>query len=364
MRIGFDAKRLFNNFTGLGNHSRTTIDILTSSFPGNEYILYTPKTRDNPTTLPYLTKEGCKVVMPQGIVKGGLWRTMRLGKECDKDKIDIFHGLSNELPLALRCPSVVTIHDVAFHTFPDMYHWPDRMIYDAKWRYACRNADRIIAISECTKADIIKYYGTDESKIDVIYQPVQPRFYSPANYHPDTQQPFLLYVGSINSRKNLLGIVKAIELLPKSLQIPLVIVGRGREYKTLVQEYISSHHLEHLFIWPDDIGNDQLQELYQRATAFVYPSHYEGFGLPVVEALLSGCPVITSNVSSLPEAGGPFSLKATPTDTDDICDKIQQVLTSDSLRNSLSQQGREWAFNTFHPENLARQIMQVYNKTL
>lgn len=378
MILGFDAKRLFNNYTGLGNHSRTTIDILTEYFPGNAYRLYTPKVAENDVTRPYLHKEQCVVKVPSGIMRGGLWRTFGLAEEAKADGVELFHGLSNELPVGIRrsgIPSVVTIHDVAFHTFKDMYHWQDRKIYDTKWRYAVKNADRIIAISECTKKDIIRFYGVDEKKIDVVYQPVNPRYYMPmdegeatmilesANFIPSSE--YMLYVGSINSRKNLLGIVKAMELLPRDLQMPLIVVGAGREYKDVVLKYIKEHGMEHLFVFPSEITDGRvLQALYTKARMFVYPSFYEGFGLPIMEALLSGCPVVTSNVSCLPEAGGPFSLQADPTSAEDIRDKMQKVLTDDALASQMITEGRRWAMDTFHPEVLAKELMKVYEKVV
>ena len=373
MKIGFDAKRLYNNGTGLGNHSRTTIDILTEYFPENAYFLFTPKIKEKYAGS-YPTKEGCKTILPSGLLKGGLWRTLSLGKEAEKEGVELFHGLSNELPLGLKMPSVVTIHDVAFRTFPKMYHWLDRWIYDLKWRYACKHADRIIAISECTKHDVMRFYGVDERKIDVVYQPVAPRFYTLmdeseaasrlalADFIPASD--FMLYVGAVNSRKNLLGVVKAIELLPKELQLPLVVVGGGKDYKKKVKQYIAAHGLEDLIIFPKKrVDDDTLQALYRKAKLFVYPSFYEGFGLPVVEALLSECPVVTSNVSSLPEAGGPYSLQANPADTSDIAAKIKQVLTDDALRDSMRKQGRQWAMDNLHPKVLAGKLMAVYDST-
>ena len=376
MKIGFDAKRLYNNFTGLGNHSRTTIDILTEYFPENAYFLYTPKTpKDNNEAAEYLNKRYCTTLLPHGLLKGSLWRTFGIPNNLKRDGIDLFHGLSNELPVGIcksGIPSVVTIHDVAFRTFTDMYHWQDRKIYDFKWRYAVKNADRIIAISECTKQDIVRFYDVDENKIDVVYQPVAPRFYatsSPADdselitQNSELQGGFLLYVGSINSRKNLLGIVKAIELLPEDLQIPLVVVGGGREYKDEVKRYIAEHNMENLVIFPKKrVSDDELQVLYSKAKAFVYPSFYEGFGLPVVEALLSRCPVVTSSVSSLPEAGGPYSLQADPSSVEDIRDKIASVLTDDILCGKMISGGYEYAMNTFHPKVCAEKLMAVYER--
>lgn len=379
MRIGFDAKRLFNNFTGLGNHSRTTIDILTAEFPEHEYYLYTPKVRLNGVTEPYTDRKGCRTIQPHGMLKGSAWRTYGLVKDMKRDGIELFHGLSNEMPVGMfhsGIPSVVTIHDVAFRTFTDMYHWHDRIIYNEKWKYACNNADRIIAISECTKQDVMKFYSVPEHKIDVLYQPVNKLYYENkafANHAiagenealsalQDIPKEYMLYVGSVNSRKNLLGIVKAMELLPKDLQLPLVVIGNGGSYKQKVQEYIAEHGMENMFVWAQCINHEELMRYYANAQLFVYPSFYEGFGLPVVEAQLCGCPVVTSNVSSLPEAGGPFALKADPNSVEDIASNMKKALTDTDLRNGMIAGGRDYAMQTFHPSVLARQLMSIYEK--
>lgn len=361
MRIGFDAKRLYNNFTGLGNYSRTVIDILTAEYPENEYFLYTPKTRLNGVTLPYYGKHNCHTITPKGVMRGSAWRSYGLVGDMKSDGIELFHGLSNEMPTGLfhsGIKSVVTIHDVAFRTFPDMYHWHDRKIYDMKWQYACNHADSIIAISECTKKDVLEFYNVPEHKVKVVYQPVNPIFYKPLKR--EHTSPYMLYVGSINSRKNLLGIVKAMELMPKDVQMPLIVVGGGGSYKQKVKQYIAEHHMEDLFIWPEAVDNMELKHLYTNAQLFIYPSFYEGFGLPVVEAQLSGCPVVTSNVSSLPEAGGPYAMQADPSSAEDISEKMMQMLTDSELREKAIAGGREYAMSTFHPTTLAHQLMNVY----
>lgn len=372
MRIGFDAKRLFNNFTGLGNHSRTTIDILTEFYPENEYLLYTPKIRRNDVTGKYIEKNCCRTILPHGILRGSAWRTLGLASATRKDSVDIFHGLSNELPAGVDIPSIVTVHDVAFRTFPDMYHATDRFTYNLKWRHACRKADRIIAISESTKKDIIRFYDVDPGRIDVVYQPVNSLYYTddrgvcPASLTPYVDgKPYILYVGSINSRKNLLGIVKAYGLLPKDLRIPIVVIGDGREYKQKVIEYIAQHQLQDLVIFTTEkVGTEGLRYLYLNALMLVYPSFYEGFGLPVVEALLSRCPVITSNVSSLPEAAGPDSMLVDPADISDIARKMEAVLTDDALRTSMTEKGYGYAIGAFSPKVLAGQLMDVYSAAL
>ncbi|MCM1313022.1 MAG: glycosyltransferase family 4 protein [Bacteroides sp.] len=380
MRIAYDAKRLFNNFTGLGNYSRTTIDILSENFPENEYRLFTPKVKRNEVTEPFLGNKSCVVVEPPKGMPGSVWRTFSEIYDIARESTDIFHGLSHEIPFGLRArgvPSVVTMHDVAFKTFKKMYHWHDRIIYDAKFRYSCRNADHIIAISECTKRDVMRFYNIPEERVSVVYQPVHRMFYSrmgrdeayrhlaAARFSQPLPSDFMLYAGSINSRKNLLGIVKAMELLPEDIRLPLVIVGNGREYKREVLGYIASHGMERWFVWPQERVSDKaLHALYTLARVFVYPSFYEGFGLPVVEAMLSGCPVVTSNVSSLPEAGGPSSLFVSPDSTEEISIALSVAISDDGKRASMIAGGLEYAARMFEPSVIAAQLMKIYHTTI
>ena len=372
MHIAFDAKRLFLNFTGLGNYSRTTIDILRETDEEDEYWLLSPRIRECAETNPFLRDERCHTIK----LGGAFDRSFGITSHLKKNGIGIYHGLSNELPVGLKrngIRSIVTIHDVAFRTYPDMYHWIDRQIYDLKWRYACSHADHIIAISESTKRDVMKFYGVEESRISVIYQPVQKLFYSPippeeariiAEKNVEClPQEYLLYVGSINSRKNLLGIVKAVEKLPKDVQIPLIVVGGSTAYKQEVLNYISEHHLEKRIIFPQrNINNRCLQALYTCARVFVYPSFYEGFGLPVVEALLQGCPVVTSNVSSLPEAGGKGALFANPYDYMDICHCIEKLLIDSKTHHRLATEGNQYARTLFNRAEIANQLRALYRQ--
>ncbi len=368
MRIGVDAKRLFNNFTGIGNFSRTLIDVITTYAPEWEYVLYTPRVKENSTTRPYLRLPHCETRVPRGMVRGSLWRTFAMSSSLKVDAIDIYHGLSNELPVGISVPSVVTIHDVAFRPFTDMYSWVERRLYDMKWRHACRVADRIVAISQNTKQDIVEYYDVDPAKIEVIYQPVAPCYYEEGEARREDlaiDGKFLLYVGTVNSRKNLLGAVRALQLLPREVQIPLLVVGGGSDYLRKVKTYVADNHLGHLVIFPERrIYGEELHNLYLSAEGLVYPSFYEGFGLPVVEALLSRCPVLTSNVSSLPEAAGPDSLLADPTDVEDIAKKMERMLTDTNLREHMKEAGRAYAMRMFSAEACALAHKELYSNLL
>lgn len=375
MRIGFDAKRLYNNFTGLGNYSRTLVFNLQRYFPEDDYYLYTPKIKKDITTLSFLENQNYQTIAYEGMFKG-LWRSSFIKRNLTEDRIDIFHGLSHEIPMGLdrtSIRSVVTIHDLIFLTYPDMFTAIDRAIYNYKFRYACRHADKIIAISESTKQDIIKYFGTPENKIEVIYQAIQPVFHtmqSQENAENTIQKyklpkDYLLYVGAINSRKNLLGLVKALVLLPVDMRIPLVVVGNGRQYKEEVLKYAGQNGISDRLIFINNLhAPEELQAFYQKAKIFIYPSFYEGFGLPVTEALLSKVPVITSGLSSLPEAGGPDSCYVHPDRPEEIADAIENILSDTVKCQEMIEKGYLFAKKQFDVGHLTTQVHQLYQQIL
>jgi len=373
MKIGFDAKRLFNNFTGLGNYSRTLVSNLQEYFPEDEYYLYTPQIKKDITTRSFLESTVYHTLCRRGMFKS-LWRSSYIKKDLRKDKIDIYHGLSHEIPVGIDrtgIRSVVTIHDIIFLTYPDMYTAVDRAIYNYKFRYACQHADKIIAISACTKQDIMEHFGTPADKIAVIYQAIQPTFYTFQSeetaqniirkYHLPAD--YLLYVGAINSRKNLLGLVKSLALLPPDMQIPLVIVGNGRQYKEEVLKYAAKAGLTKRLLLINNLHDPaELQAFYQKAKIFIYPSFYEGFGLPVTEALLSKVPVITSARSSLPEAGGPDTYYINPESPEEIAQGIETLLSDESRRKEMVEKGYLFAQQQFNVKKLTRQVHQLYQQ--
>lgn len=375
MRIGFDAKRLYNNFTGLGNYSRTLVGNLHHYFPENEYYLYTPKIKRDVTVLPFLDNGDYRTICHKGMFKS-LWRSSFIKQDLKRDHIDIFHGLSHEIPMRIdrtKIRSIVTIHDIIFLTYPDMFTAIDRAIYNYKFRYACHHADKIIAISECTKQDIVKYFGIPAEKIEVIYQAIQPVF-----YHMQTEEAaervvrkyrlpkdYLLYVGAINSRKNLLNVVKALALLPRDMNIPLVVVGNGRKYKEQVLQYAGNHGLMDRLIFINNLHEPtELQAFYQKARIFIYPSFYEGFGLPVTEALLSKVPVITSGISSLPEAGGPDTCYIHPENPEEIAGAVENILSDTARREIMVEKGFQFARRQFDVRELTEQVYKLYQQIL
>lgn len=342
MRIGYDAKRYYHNNTGLGNYSRTLVNAIHSLHPEIETRLYDEK---------------------------ALTRTFRLGRKAKADGCDIYHGLSNEVPLDVvkaGIKSIVTIHDVAWRTFPAMYKPIDIFLYDKKYGWSAKHATHVICISESTKQDVMRFYGVPEERISVIYQPVQQLFYTPmerqkaeAIVKEYVDDEFILTVGSINARKNLLGMLKAYAKLEKRPKF--VVIGNGHEYRKLCEKYISEKGLSNDVIIIDNIHEGYiLQAFYTCAKILMYPSYYEGFGLPVVEAALQHCPIITSNVSSLPEAAGAGAIQVAPNDIKTIASSLNRLLTDTQECTYLGQKAYEHATTHFHSEELTEQVYRLY----
>ena len=389
MKIGFDAKRAAQNRTGLGNYSRFVIRILSEFFPDKEYHLYTPK----PHRLPYLSEIPTLDRLslhfpPQGMWSRlrSLWRVWGITRDIRHDGINLFHGLSNELPLNIgtpgqrekrqgrgRCKHVVTIHDLIFIHTPQYYHWIDRQIYNFKFRRACRCADRIIAVSEYTKQEIMHYYQVPEEKIDVVYQGCDPVFAKDiarekleevkGKYHlPDK---FVLYVGSIEERKNLMLVARAMaNVVSKTApDIHVVAVGRRTPYVDRLQSFLKANGIDHLFHFHHQVPYDDLPSFYKLAATFAYPSRIEGFGIPLLEAITSGLPAIGSTGSCLEEAGGPDSIYVDPDDGQAMADAIISTCEDESLRQRMIAKGKEYALQ-FTDERLCRSLMDTYQKVM
>lgn len=371
MRIGFDAKRAFYNRSGLGNYSRNTILQLNAHYPQNEYFLYTPKTEGS---ISFAEGENIKVVSPSGFFNRKLksfWRSVRLGKQLEKDNIDLYHGLSNELPKNIsktKAKSVVTIHDLIFLRHPEWYKPIDRKIYTSKFRHSCEAADRIIAISQQTKDDIVQYFGIEEEKIDVVYQgchliyhkEVDDSFKNQVKDKYQLPAQYMLYVGTIEERKNALNIVKAIH--EGEVGVPLVIVGRPTPYLNQIKEYISANQVSNIY-FHHNVPLEDLPAIYQMADLFVYPSTFEGFGIPILEALYSKTPVISSKGGCFAEAGGEYSKYINPENIEDLICTIKEVLYNSELREQMKVEGYKHALQ-FNDDDIAKNIMGVYLKTL
>ncbi len=371
MKIGFDAKRAFNNAAGLGNFSRNSINSLARQFPDDRYFLFHPG-NNHPL---FVSSENAVEIKPKNLawkILKNVWRSFQISKLARELKLDIYHGLSHELPAGIEktnTKTVVTIHDLIYIRFPQYFQKIDRKIYDRKFRHACRVADRVHAISEQTKNDLISYFAVPAAKIEVIYQSVSPVFFESTNDEQRQQiakkyrlpEKFILTVGTIELRKNIMNLLMGI--VSEEIKIPLVVVGKPTNYKIRVKSYIEENQDRLQVVFLTGISDPELAALYQLAEVLVYPSFFEGFGLPVAEAQASGCPVITSNTSSLPEAGGDAAIYIDPEKPEEIGRALATLLADQDMRDSMISKGIINA-QRFVFENFALKMKELYNTIL
>ena len=335
MKIGLDAKRIVRNGTGLGSYGRNLANDLAGIIDADtRLLLYAPDAGRDDLRTQVRTTANMDFVYPRGHMPKWLWRSWGIVGDLRRDAVDLYHGLSGELPLGIHrsgIRTVVTIHDLIFMRHPEYYNRADVKIYTWKFHRTIAQADRIIAISECTKRDIMHYGHVDPDRIEVIYQScsthfklresdaklqdVHARYVLPSRY--------IINVGTVERRKNILLAVKAMQHID---DVALVIVGRQTDYAQEVKDYIAAHGLGDRVRWLSGVPNADLPSLYQMAEACVYPSRYEGFGVPIIEAIQSGLPVVGCTGSCLEEAGGPDCLYVDPDDDRAIARAISRVL--------------------------------------
>jgi glycosyltransferase involved in cell wall biosynthesis len=371
MNIGFEAKRVFHNKTGLGNYSRDLIRILSKYYPENEYLLYNPKPSKETLFVPNENNVFEKSPSSPFYKKfKNIWRQKGVVNDLAKNNIQLFHGLSGELPIGLKekgIKSVVTIHDLIFMRYPHLYSFFDRKIHYYKFKKSAQNADLVIAISEQTKSDIVNFLNINPDKIHVIYQGCNDVF---KKTYTDSKKDivakkfnlpkqFILNVGTLEERKNALTIVKAI----KDLEVNLVLIGKETAYANQIHEYINANNLQDRVHFLKGISTEELAIIYQLATVFIYPSVFEGFGIPIIEALYSKTPVITNKNGVFPEAGGPNSLYIEPFDVADLHDKIHQVLTDDNLSTEMKEKGFEFV-QKFNDKLVVESIINTYQSLI
>jgi glycosyltransferase involved in cell wall biosynthesis len=383
MNIGYDGKRVYQNKMGLGNYSRSLITILAHHYPQNRYTLFAPKRTSLFDTATFLN---VTTIFPQTIIGKkfpALWRRKEMLHDIINNKIDIYHGLSNEIPNGIEkttVKTVVTIHDLIYERYPETYTLDVRYISRWKIKHACKNADAIIAISQQTKNDLVNYYGVAENKISICYQTCNPIFQRIVSKEekeivknrynlPDT---YFLFVSSITGRKNLIAICKAMVLLKDKITIPLVIIGDGKKEKAEAKNFMQENGMTNSLLFLNELPQSKennfinaidFPAIYQQALALIYPSVFEGFGIPLLEALYSGLPIISSNTSSLPEVGGDAAIYFDPHDYIALADCMTQVATDPVLVETMRSKGFAQAEN-FTTQKCADSVMQVYKKLL
>ncbi|MDR2927249.1 MAG: glycosyltransferase family 4 protein [Cytophagaceae bacterium] len=373
MILAFDAKRAFHNNRGLGNYSRDIIRLMTGRFADNRYFLFSPIKPSGEKL--FDVPHNAEAIVPQNTfyrMFPGVWRSSGCLSLINGLKPDIYHGLSQELPYGIhntKVGTVVTMHDAIFMRFPELYPAVYRKIFEQKNKYSVKAADRIIAISQQTGNDFVEFFGADPAKIDVVYQGCsnifrqKPTEEEMKNIREKYNFPhdFMLDVGAIEKRKNLETVIRAMHIA--KLNIPLVVIGNKSDYLIEVKQLIADLKLNDQVIFLHGVPTKDLPTIYTLSSVFVYPSRYEGFGIPILEALCTGTPVLTSNGSCFRETGGDAALYVDYDNAEEMAHALGKIFGNTELRQSMVQKGFAHA-DLFTDEKVAENLMAVYRSII
>lgn len=360
MRIGINLLGVSVRKTGIWRYASGLLAALSKIDAENEYLLFTGE---------YGLKQLAEGDNLKWTIFGSHRRTDRRFKEqailpgyVRGLRIDLLHSLNNTAPIVLGAKSVVTVHDITFIRFPrERFRREKSVYYRVFVPPSLRRATKIISVSQNTAEDLASVYKVPRARIRCVYNGVNNNF----GGHSERVFPFayLLFVGSVEPVKNVLRVIEAFHLFQKrfSSQHHLVVAGPEDWASSSADGLVRRLGIENRVVFTGEIPDSELESLYRHADLFVFPSLYEGFGLPVLEAMASGTPVITSNVSSLPEVAGDAAILVNPYKTEEIAGAMLRVLTHDGLRRKLSQRGKERA-RLFTWERCARETLEVYKE--
>ena len=380
MIIGFDVNSIYGTLTGVGKYSLSLINTLRKLYENDIFKFYSYAIRTGPRKqkldiFPSENNVTYPMFFNHGIGFYVLWNYLKWPRvESMIGEVDIVHGLSWLVPATKKAKKVVTIHDLTSLTHPDYHPTWRAKLYPRYIDYSVNNSDAIFTVSESTKADILKFFKINPDKITVSYNGVDSQIFYPLNDENAVEaarkklgitKKYIYYLGTIEPRKNVDKLVDAFLNAQKMASEPLQLVLSGMigwKVDGLMKK-ITSYAASKDIIYTGYIDIKDAVALYNGADAFVYPSQYEGFGIPVAEAMACGCPVITSNVSSLPEVAGNAGILVNPNDIDELTDSIFKVVEDVDLRKQMKidsiKQSRKFTW-----ENTAKTAYHVYEKIL
>ncbi len=369
LTIGLDAKRIVHNGTGLGSYGRTLANDL-SALGDLSLRLYAPDAGREDLKRQVPERPNLCYCYPRTSLFKSWWRSHGIVSQLLADGVDVYHGLSGELPVGIGksgIKSVVTIHDLIFLRHPEYYHWLDVQIYRWKFMQTLREAHCIVAISECTRRDICELGGIAEDRVRLVYQSCAPRFSS--TVAPNVRQQvveryqlppcYVLCVGTIEQRKNTMLLVQALHMLPNEVHV--VLLGRPTHYSQKVQAYAVQTGVAHRLHLLHGVPDAHLPAIYAAARVFAYPSRYEGFGIPIIEAISMSLPVVACTGSCLEEAGGPDCLYVSPDEPEAMAHAIEQLLHDSPERQKRIERSLQYV-KRFENTNAARQFAEIYHE--
>lgn len=366
MRIGIDATALPIQLGGAGYYIVNLIRTLPRIDRENEYIVYTKRIHAS-----LFQSQGRIQVISLSLASRVIrivWEQTILPWLARQSKLSVLHSPHYTMPLLRSCPTVVTYHDMTFFLYPQLHRLYKRLFFRSIVRLSADRAGAIIAVSDSSRRDILRILKLDAQRVFAIPLGVSEEFRHVDNAPEigcvrskfNVPERIVLCVGTLEPRKNLPALIGAFkDLVDRDLNYSLVIVGRkGWQYAEIFQT-LEYSGIRDRVIFLDYVPQTDLPFLYNAADLFVYPSLYEGFGLPVLEAMACGVPVITSNTSSMPEIAGDAGLLVDPHNTDEWADAMHRVLTDRALHAKLAQRGLERS-KLFSWERTARETLAVY----
>jgi glycosyltransferase involved in cell wall biosynthesis len=367
MRIAINTLGMKGKLHGVGNYIKNLVCALSRLDSHSQYFLFASS--ENIRHLEGLGENFWIELAPNNRALRVAWEQTLLPLKLKQHKVDVYHGPAFAAPLLKTCPQVVSIHDMTAHLFPKQHSVHTRWYLRNLVPAMLKATDRVIAVSESAKADILNFGKVKDDKVCVIPLGVEERFrqirdekrLSMIREKYALERDFILFVGMIEPRKNLENLVDAFLAASLPQRCDLVLVGSlGWGYSELLQKIGASNN-KGCIRMPGYVQDTDLPALYSAATAFVYPSFYEGFGLPILEAMACGAPVITSSVSSLPEVAGDAALFVDPTDTKALASALQRIFEDSSLRQDLSRRGRQRS-SLFTWQQSAEKTLAVYRR--
>jgi glycosyltransferase involved in cell wall biosynthesis len=367
MKIAFDVSYVQHRRAGLGRYAVNVLDALLEYDRTNEYVLHGWSFGIDSAAI--AARARARVSLSIGRIPGQFkrlyWNRIRFPSiEAFCGVTDIFHSMDPLLPRTTSAKTICTVHDIAYKKFPHLFE-ARVPAWDLFVKRSLRVADAIIVLSEHTKADLQEHFDVEVGKISVVPIPPAPIFHRSQDKNSakgGREKPYLLYVGTIEPRKNIISIIKAFEILrqQQTKDVELVIAGKRGWLYDDVFEAIRSSPFSSSIHYLDFVSDEELARLYRSALAFVFPSHYEGFGSPIVEAMASGTPIITSNNSSLREIADGVALLVTPTAVDELAEAMRLLVEDEVRRVEMRQRGLQ-VVQRFTPEATAKAILRVYN---
>jgi len=378
MRIGIDYTAAVRQGAGIGRYTRQLVHALIDLGTQNEYVLLVAGAGVSHSAVQDLDSRGNVrgVILPvSDHTLAVLWHRLRLPLwvELASGVLDVFHSPDFTLPPVRKAKTVVTVHDLSFMRVPQCSEPSLRSYLLQVVPASVHRADMVLADSECTKSDLCELLGVDPARVEVIYAGVEQRFRRVQDahllravrerYHLPSR--FILGLGTLQPRKNFERLIEAYAHVRKKLgdEISLVIAGgRGWMYQGIFQR-VEELGLQDMVCFPGYVADEDLPALYTLADLFVFPSLYEGFGLPPLEAMACETPVVTSNVSSLPEVVGDAALMVDPHDVRALAEAMQEFLSDRDLRIEMVRRGVVRA-QRFSWSQAARKLLDVYRKMI